>query len=301
MVAMRTRRLLALALVLTAAGCRAPRPHTDTGDTVLSVQGRVVGGAARFGKDDLAQLPRQALRGTDPRGGAEASFTGIALQKLLGEALELDRGADLVVVSGKDGYEMAIPLSVLRQHRPVLADTVDGVPLAQARPASAPLLLAWPTADSPGLATDPRARWWWVDGVTKLEVRSWLGTYGRALRVPPGAAGEARPGADAFQSDCIMCHRVRGTGGRRGPELTERLAAPEAQEAFAAAIRSHARLPEAAPVAETSPAAVRAIGSFLRAVAISGAGLPQDEPPQEPMGNQQAPPGSVGPTRPPGM
>jgi hypothetical protein len=256
-----------------------------------------VGGAARFGSADLAQLPRLTIRGADPRGGAEATFAGVALQKLLGDALEVERGADLVVVSGKDGYEVAIPLSVLRQHRPVLADTVDGAPLAQARPSSAPLLLAWPTAESPGLATDPRARWWWVDGVSKLEVRAWLGTYGRALRVPPGAAGEARPGAEAFQSDCMMCHRVRGTGGRRGPELTERLAAPEAQEAFAAAVRSHAKLPEAAPVAETSPAAVRAIGSFLRAVAISGAGLPQDEPPPEPTPHQPSP----GMTRPPGM
>jgi hypothetical protein len=276
---MRTRWFVVAAL----AACSAPRPPTGgAGEVVLSVDGKIAGGPARFGASDLASLPRRSVRARDPRGGAEASYEGISLARLLGEELEIRRGADVAIVRGKGGYEVAIPIAVLRQHRPVLADRIGGVAVAQARPGAEPLVLAWPTVESPGLQYDPRARWWWVDGVSNVEVATWLQGYGRALRVPPGAADDARAGAEAFQTSCMQCHRLRGAGGARGPELTDRLADAGAREGFADALRGHAARPDAAPIADLGQTVVGQIAAFLTAVAMSGPAQPQDEPPPEP-------------------
>lgn len=297
---MRTRIALAAAAAVAAGGAcggARPRPAGSAGEVALAVQGRIAGGPARFTAADLAALPRRTLRGTDPRSGRTARYEGVALQKLLGEELEIERGADVAVVRGKGGYEVAIPLSVLRQHRPVLAESVEGAPAAE------PLALAWPTEEAPGLRTDPRARWWWVEGVKEVEVLSWLATYGRALRVPEGAPDEARPGAEAFQTSCMMCHRVRGTGGSRGPELTESFGDGQARERLAASVSAHAGQGEASAIAELGAAPVRQIAAFLRAVALAGAGMPQEEPPPEPPPPPPLPPPyppGTGPLRPPG-
>jgi hypothetical protein len=278
---MRTRAV-GLATILAVAACSStPRARTGTGTPVLTVHGGVVGGAARFGAPDVAQLHRRSFRAMDPRGGAEATYEGIALSRLLGEGLELDKAVDVVVVHGEDGYQVPIPLSVVRQLGPVLADRVNGTPLAEARPDAAPFALVWPTRDAPGLAHDPRARWWWVDGVKRLEVISWGTTYGVALRVPTGAADEARPGADGFETSCINCHRVRGVGGSRGPELTTKLKDPVAHERFAGLVRNHAARRDAAAIAALPAPSVRQIGAFLRAVALAGPPLPGEEPPVE--------------------
>jgi hypothetical protein len=279
---MRTRWIVVAALAALTT-CGAPRPRTEgTGEVLLTVSGRIAGGPARFGSADLQAAPRRTLRARDPRGGAEAAYDGLALQKLFAEVVEVQRGADVAIVHGAGGYQVVIPLAVLRQHDPVLADRIDAVPVREARPEGAPLVLAWPTAGAPGLQHDPRARWWWVDGVTRLEVTSWLSTYGRALRVPPGADDEARPGAEAFQTSCMPCHRLRGAGGARGPELTDRLADAAARKGFADAVRAHATRRDAAPVAELAVPVVRQIATFLSAVAAAGPPPPEEEPPPEP-------------------
>jgi hypothetical protein len=275
---MRTRCVVIALLV----GCSAPRPRTDTGEPVLTVDGRVVGGAARFGVPDLAELPRRSFLAAPP-GGEPAEWDGIAVQRLLGDLLELDRGADTAVFHGARGVEAVVPIPALRQHRPVLADRVDGGPLTAARPDAAPLLLAWPTAESPGLEHDPRARAWWVEGVHRVEVVSWVETYGRALRVPAGAPDDARPGAAAFQTSCLDCHRVRGRGGTRGPDLTSRLATTAAREGLATALRTHADVPGARRVAELPAPTVGQLSAFLGSVAVAAASGTDDaaEPPPE--------------------
>jgi hypothetical protein len=291
---MRTRWFV----VALLAACSAPRPRTGSGEPVLTVEGRVAGGTAAFGAPDLALLPRRSFVAARP-GGEQATYDGVALARLLGEELELERGADTAVFHGRDGYEVAIPVPVLRQLRPVLADQVDGAPLAAARPDAAPLLLAWPTGEAPGLAYDPRARTWWVDRVTRVEVVPWVETYGRALRVPAGAREEAGPGSALFETRCLPCHRLRERGGTRGPALTEHLATPAAREVFPAELRAHEGQPGAAAVAALQPDAVRALSAFLTAVALEGP-IQEDEPPPElPPAPPPARPPGVGP--PPGM
>jgi hypothetical protein len=294
---MRTRFAGPLLAGLAAlAACSAPRPKAtgSASDEVFAVTGKVAGGAARFAPGDLGALPRREFRASDPRQGEERRFSGVAVAKLLDEGFEVERGADVAVFHARDGYQIAIPIAVLRQHRPVLADRIDGVPVAEARPGAGPLVLAWPNVEQPGLTHDPRARWWWVDGVTSLEVSSWMGAYGRALRVPSGASDEARSGSGEFANSCMPCHQIRGVGGSRGPDLSEKLSEPGSTERLEARVREHEKRAFGKGVAELSPQTIRHIGSFLRVVALAGPIRPQDEPiepPPEPRDRS----GAVGP------
>jgi len=109
--------------------------------------------------------------------------------------------------------QVAVPLSIVRQLRPALADRAEGAKL-EGR------LVAWPNAAQPGMTTDPRAPAWWAHGVTAVEVVSAARTLGRALYLPEAAPPGARAGASLYAQRCLACHRLRGAGGLRGPELT---------------------------------------------------------------------------------
>jgi putative heme-binding domain-containing protein len=64
-------------------------------------------------------------------------------------------------------------------------------------------------------------------------------TYLKSLgTVPPWntGAGDASRGAEIFASTCARCHKLNGTGGRTGPDLS-RLALTRSRESVVAAIR----------------------------------------------------------------
>ncbi len=272
-------RKRALLLLLLAAACSSPRPRPPRGEPVLTVEGKVEHGPFRFGAGDLAALPRLAFPAAAPGVPGEARFEGVALAKLLTESMEPKKDADLAVVHGIRGLAVPVPLSAVRQLRPVLADTANGGALASWKASAAPLVLAWPNVQQPGIDTDPRMRSWWVEGITRIELANWNGTYGKALRVPPGSSDEARLGADPLAALCISCHRVRGAGGTRGPALEARRL-PVGDEAFAAAMRDHLRQQTGnAAAPETSAATARQIAAFLRAASVAGTPRVEDEPP----------------------
>src|SRR5262249_7631820 len=155
------RTLLAAALV----ACAGPRPHPPNGTLVLTVDGKVEQGTFTFGVEDLATLPRRAFKGAAPASApAEAKFEGVAVAKLLGGDVDVSRGSDVAVFHGEGGYVAVVPLAALRQIKPVLADQVDGKGVAQWRAGAAPLQLAWPNLEQPGIDSDPRVRSWWVGG-----------------------------------------------------------------------------------------------------------------------------------------
>ncbi|BDG07665.1 hypothetical protein [Anaeromyxobacter paludicola] len=277
------RKPSALAAALAAGAllaCGAPRPRPPSGAPALTVKGRVENGPFVFGTSDLGRLPRRAFRAQDPRTGRAVEVEGVSLAAVLRDEVALERGADTAAVRARDGYLAAIPLSVVRQLQPVLADRADGKPLPALR-------LAWPNLDWPGLETDPRIRFWWVEGAVEVDVLAWDRSFGRALRLPPGTGDAARLGADDFAGQCLGCHRVRGVGGERGPELTrvaERLRAGLEPRIKAHGLAEAHRL-GAAPPAEGAPARIAA---FL--VAIDAAGpLPrqeerrEEEPPAGPL------------------
>lgn len=258
-------RKLGLAVLCAVAACSsAPRlPQSADGAPVIEVRGAVREGARALGAADLDRLPHRTLRGTDPRSGAAAQWEGPSVAALVSDRIRIQKGADTAVVRTADGSAVPVPLTVIRQLRPVLAERVDGVRLA-AR------VLAWPTEEQIGLATDPRAASWWAHDVVAFEIVDWQRTFAPALAPPEGSADAARRGGFAFGESCISCHRVRGVGGEKGPDLTA-VAARLREEPFVAALQRHpgwshrrAEQPRAEAASE--------LWSFLSAVAAGGAG-----------------------------
>jgi hypothetical protein len=270
---MRNRVLLLAAI----AACTGPRPTPPRGEVVLSVTGRVQEGPYRFGRDDLARLPRRAFMAVPPEGGGPVRFEGLAIFALLHDAVDVEADADAVVFHGRGGYRAVVPLGALREMRPALADEAGGEPLGEWRSEAAPLALVWPNVEMPGIDSDPRLRWWWVPGVTTVELVNWGATYGRVLAIPRGASDDARLGAGAVATECMGCHRVRGVGGTRGAELTGRRAERDL-EVFAAALRSHVKLVGKASAPDASLATARQIDAFLRALDLAG---PEELPVRE--------------------
>jgi mono/diheme cytochrome c family protein len=261
---MRTRTSTLLLLLASCAG--GPRlPREPTGARVLEVTGRIRGGRHAVGAGDLAAWPRRALRGADPRGGRPASWEGADLSALL-EGVERERGVDTVLVRTRGGVAAPVPLWIVWQFRPVLADRSGGTPLPG-------LVLAWPNVEQSGLAGDPRALAWWADDVVALELVEWP-VHARALAPPAGAAGAARLGAGPFQARCLACHAARGVGGAAGPALTfvaERLG----PEPFFLAIRRHAAWPASRPDLAPSAEDTGRIHAYLDALGrAERAGLP---------------------------
>ena len=292
------RRLLAAALAVASCGSPRLRPPA-TGD-VLAIAGRVDGAPFGLSPADLAALPRRTVRGVEPHSGREASFTGVDLAPWLGERLPLKPGADVVIFHGRGGYKAAVPLNAVRQTRPVLANEADGKALDQwepgSRPGAGPLLLAWPDAEAPGLDSDPRQRWFWVRGVTLIEVAAWQEALGRALRVPLGAGGDSHHGSEVFATHCIHCHRLRNRGGEVGPDLTTYLSRAE-EPRLARVLKGHLAAKSGLRGApEPGPQEVKELVAFLRSVAIAGAQGPEEPGPEEPPAPR--PPGAPGPRRP---
>ena len=208
-------RKLGVFVAFTLAACAKKDllPRTAQGATVLEVRGAIKGGPHALGQADLERVPRLKVRGVHPRTGRAAEWEGPSLAALVSDRVDLRRGADTVVVRTADHTAIPIPLPVIRQLKPVLVDRMDGVRITPAE-------IAWPTAEQRGLATDPRAVSWWAQDVVALELVDWQRTFGPALAPPEGARDEARRGASIYAESCISCHRVRGQGGERGPDLT---------------------------------------------------------------------------------
>ncbi len=273
--------LLGLGLGLGAGCSSGPRlPSSARGAVLLEVGGDVKGGPFRLGQADLAGLAQREVRGVDPS-GRDATWKGVDLAKLE-ERVELTKGADTLVARSGDGRSAAIPLSVVRQLRPVLALSSGGAGLA------APAL-AWPYVEHFGLRTDPRAPQWWVDHVVRIDFVAWADVYGRALRIPEGAPAGALAGARTFATRCIGCHGMRGAGGSVGPNLSKGGAWTE-PESLRSVLAGHPGWtgPGLVPPAEER---IPELAAFLRTVAIAG------EPDEEP--SEPAPSGPSGPAVPP--
>jgi mono/diheme cytochrome c family protein len=119
-----------------------------------------------------------------------------------------------------------------------------------------------------------------------IELVDWQRTYGVALGSPDGATDAARRGAALFGESCIVCHRMRGTGGERGPDLTQ-VASRMSERTFAAMLPGHPGWRErAAP----SPDAVEETWAFFRAVAASPGPSPLEPVLDEPADRPNPPP-----------
>jgi mono/diheme cytochrome c family protein len=284
---MRTRTVL---LLLLAAACSfGPRlPRTATGETVLEVGGKLRGGPHPLGDRDLAALPQRKVRGIDPGTGREATYEGADLATIL-ERVDRERGVDTVIVRTRAREAAPVPLWIVWQFRPVLADRADGVPL----PAR---ILAWPNVEQGGLSGDPRAVAWWAHGVDALEFVSWP-VYARAVAPPAGAADAVRLGAGEFRLRCVGCHAVRGVGGTAGPDLTDGAERLDPAE-FARAVRAHTVWPPSRPDLAPTSEDTQNVRSYLAALAASPPPEPQPEA-EQPQQPPPRPPNPLGPVVPP--
>ena len=288
------RSVLVIAAVLVA-GCARPQYRAPNAEVALTVEGRVRGAPIELDAGAMRKMEQRTLRVRDPWTGAEGAFEGTSLDALIRE-LDPRRGVDLVVVHGQGGYTVAIPLPAIRQHGPILAERAAGRPLAEALGEDAGrLALVWPNVQAPGFDEDPRTRWWWPRGVTRIELVPWFETYGRALSVPAGSSDQARRGADAFATSCIHCHQLRGAGGKRGPDLSAGVPAEDGAR-FAEAVRAHdTRVPGLNGVNMTR-GRLPEITAFLTAVSSAGPLEPRDasaepEPDvDEPLPGEEQPP-----------
>jgi hypothetical protein len=166
----------------------------------VTVEGKVKGGPFPLGRADLEALPRAGFRAVDPATGREARYDGVVLQQVLAEKIEAIEGADTVLIRTGGKEVLPLPPNVLRQYRPILADRIDGQPVAPQ--------LAWPNLDQLGLQRDPRAALWWARQVVAVELVAWDRTWGRALRPPPGSSDAARLGSGQYALRCTPCHRL---------------------------------------------------------------------------------------------
>jgi mono/diheme cytochrome c family protein len=284
---------MAVLLALSACGGRA-RPRLPPGEVALTVEGRLEDGPLDLRPAELRAFPHRALRGREPVTAREALFEGVSVADLLADAVRPQPGVDTLVVRGRNGREALVALTRLRDLRPVLADRADGKAIAEwAREAGAPLqapLLAWPDLEQPGLALDPRVPAWWVEGVSTLALESWVASYGQALALPPEASDQARRGVERVAGHCLPCHRVRGAGGTRGPDLARSLAGWPAVR-IAARLEGHSAEAWLPPGADGDEAR-REIAAFLQAVASTPAPLEERAgEPQEPL-RRPPPPGA---------
>ena len=89
--------------VLTVAvlvACSGPQPRPPKGEVAVSFEGRVENGPFRFGKDDLARLPRHGFKAVSPFTGKEAKFEGLAVTAILARipAAAVDPAASRLVL-----------------------------------------------------------------------------------------------------------------------------------------------------------------------------------------------------------
>jgi len=209
------RKLTVAAAALAAAACGGPPrlPAAPHGEKVLELSGTIQGSPIALGAADLASLPRATVRGRDPASGKEAAWEGASLAALVQRVRPQKRAVpDTMVVRTKDGAAVPVPLTMVRQLKPVLAERADGEAVERT--------LAWPNLEQRGLAVDPRAPGWWARGVVSLELVPWTRAFGPALAPPIGSSAAARLGAGQYASRCVACHELRGAGGKVGPELT---------------------------------------------------------------------------------
>ncbi len=271
-----------IVLGLLSACSAGPRlPTTAQGETVLEVRGAIKKGPHALGRADLARLPRRSVRGVDPVTGRGATWEGVSVVELVSRRVELAKGADTVVVRTADRAAIPIPLTLVRQWMPVLADKADGASLATP-------VLAWPTLEQRGLETDPRSEGWWARDVVAFELVDWQKAFASALAIPDGASDAARRGATWYGDRCLRCHRMRGVGGERGPDLTT-VAARLQPGPFAALLDHHPgwKVTEGDGPGPDGP---QELWSFLRAMAAATTGARPD-----PVTAERAAPGATAP------
>ena len=170
------------------------------------------------------RCPAARSAGVDPVTGREARWEGTPLALLVSDRVAPKKGADTVIVRTAEGTAVPIPLTVIRQRRPILADRADGVPIGTRDRARG---RTWSRRGSPTIRA---RRSWWARGSRALEIVYWQ-------RAPRDRARRARRRARRRAARLGRVRRAlrrvppapRARADERGPDLTAVADAPVAR------------------------------------------------------------------------
>jgi hypothetical protein len=134
-------------------------------DAVLSLSGKVPGGAVTLTRDELAKLPQRELTEQPTSFPQPMKFKGPSLSEVL--KLAGATGGD-ITVSAADDYKVDITADDIKAFDPILAIEKDGVRMAPDD--FGPFFVMWPFKEKPEIdieAYQAKAIW----SVVKIEVR----------------------------------------------------------------------------------------------------------------------------------
>ena len=181
-------------------------------------------GATNLTQLEILKLPAVTVSVQDPTRGKRVEYTGIEINAVLTQQFgEMWNQASEIVFTCADGYQPSIPVSVLKQHRAILAYGQPGKPQFETIVRSngqivdpGPYYLVWDTDNDPKLSDEDWISWPWQ--ITTIELL--FGGERYPLAVPPTDSGDkVQKGFLAFRQHCIKCHSLNGEGTGVAPEL----------------------------------------------------------------------------------
>jgi hypothetical protein len=134
-------------------------------DAVLSLSGKVPGGAVTLTRDEIAKLPQRELTEQPTSFPQPMKFKGPSLSEVL--KLAGATGGD-ITVSAADDYKVDITADEMKTFDPILAIEKDGIRMAPDD--FGPFFVMWPFKEKPEIdieAYQAKAIW----SVVKIEVK----------------------------------------------------------------------------------------------------------------------------------
>lgn len=204
------RRILLLALALTAMAGAAPRP-----ELVFKYRGETI--KVLTLEELQKQVPTVDLVLYEPHERGLRTYKAFAfeplLQKIYGTQWE---SHDEVLVTCWDGYQPSIPGPYLHRHPGYLAyATADEKPFVlhtqtKGIQQAGPFYLVWDNQHDASLQKDESH--YWPYQVHELDVISFDARFA-STRPPANASPAAQQGFEEFRHYCLMCHSINGEGG----------------------------------------------------------------------------------------
>ena len=212
--------LLTLALLTPAAGA----------DSLIQFRLDGVPLSASPLVDLTKSIPPQEITVYEPHEKQEVKYRGFPANAVLTKAFGAEwQKRDEIVFVCADGYRAVLPAAKFSEYEAyltfervganefALTNTLQGnerVPLG-------PLYLVWDNVKAPALKAE--AAHGWPYQVVGIEAQRSSATKIKSVPAK-NASAIVKAGYDAFQKNCVTCHRVNGEGGEKSFDLTQPVA-----------------------------------------------------------------------------
>jgi hypothetical protein len=162
----------------------------------------------------------------EPYERAKVAFTAFPLEAVLDEAYGPSwRTREAILFTCRDGYEPAIPVRRVLDHRAFLAiarlgdvgfTILKDEEGTKKRIELGPFYVIWENVDNARVRNE--GDYGWPYQVVQIDLVTFRSRFHEMA--PPSNAGlEVLAGFDAFIAHCSKCHAINGRGGSVGPEL----------------------------------------------------------------------------------